>query len=170
MNINRKTFALPALVLMFLVLPHKGHGADTPPDSKPLITDAQFKWILDDLAAHGTPNKLGANVSTALELAPKGEQLTLKTDGLMDDARTLHVIAKLNNDSGYLLTVMKSDTAYDYHVGLNRVLVAAVSVSEKEGTVVLPKSEAQKLLDAEWMFWALIADQLLQEEAKNLHR
>ena len=129
-------------------------------EPKPLITNAQFMEILVDMGVNGTSTILPARVTRGLGLTHGDETLTVKLDSFRDDAGTYHFIGKLENDAGYIVSVSDSQTARDFHLDKDRVLISAISITGSNGVAVLPGREAQKILDAEWEYWAGMAEQL----------
>jgi len=129
-------------------------------DVKPFITNGQFLEILVDLGVSGTTVMLPARVTKGLGLTHLDETLTVKLDSFKDDAGAFHFIAKLDNDAGFIVSVTDLLAAHDFYVNKDRVLVSAISVTEKNGVVSIPNKDAQKLLDVEWVYWAGMADRL----------
>jgi len=146
-------------VLIFLLSPTIISDAYSQ-DVKPFITNAQFMEILVDMGVNGATSSLPVRVTKGLGLTHNNETLTVRLDSFKDDAERLHFIARLDNDAGYIVSVADSQSAHDFLVNTERRLVKAISITEKDGVVLVPNKNAQKLLDAEWLYWAGMAEQL----------
>jgi hypothetical protein len=133
---------------------------DCTAEPKPRISNAQFMELLVDMGVNGTPTILPVRVTKGLGLTHDSEALTVKLDSFRDDAGAFHFIGKLDNDAGYIVSVSDSQTARDFHVDKDRVLISAISITGSSGVAVLSRKEAQKILDAEWEYWAGMAEQL----------
>ncbi len=131
--------------------------AQATPAVRPL-TDAQFKTILDLLAAAGAVRQIGAQITATLGAGPEDEPLTCVMIRY-DDGERSHAFAKLQDEKGFLLSVREEGGAsHIYYADNALALIRSVDEDEDQGLSLASNAIAQTGLDAELVFWARKAD------------
>lgn len=148
-------------VLTFFLIAAVTTGVAAPDTPKRPISDAQFKKILDDMAANGAVRAVPTRLTKALGLTKGDEVLTLRRVGYRDDKKLTHTLMRLENDRGYLFAFSAPSVIYFYNVSKDlNTITAAIKDTIPSGITMLSKDEAQKGLDTELAFFATIADRL----------
>ncbi|MDE2143420.1 MAG: hypothetical protein KGJ84_13515, partial [Elusimicrobia bacterium] len=86
----------------------------------------------------------------------EGATLTLRQMGILRD-RTGHAY-QVTADGGFLIMTGSVEGARIYRANPKQELIAAVSKKTGFAPVAIPAADAQRELDAEFAFWAAIAD------------
>jgi hypothetical protein len=121
------------------------------------ISDAQFKKILTDTQANGKTASLPANIAAAFGVSNPAEKEV--GDPFNDPTGRVHIFFELDNGN-YIFCVSEKHIAYNYYVDKNLTLKSALSVNDKKEITILSNKDAQGGLNAEFAFFADIANQL----------
>jgi len=131
--------------------------AQPAPGPRPL-TDAQFKKILDAMAAAGAVRQIGAQITATLGAGPEDEPLTCVMIRY-DEGKQSHAFAKLQDERGFLLSVREEGgNSHIYYADSALKLIRSLDEDDNQGLSLAPNVIAQTGLDAELTFWARKAD------------
>ncbi len=135
---------------------------NTPAQSASPLSAEQLQKILKDMQDRNQMATFNPQLTDSLGLTKDGKVLTLEFRALKDDKGIYHSFFRLDGNTGYLIAQRTEKGVTTCHVDMNLNLVKAVIHPEGQPGVYvrLPLHEATKILHAELLWWADIANEI----------